>query len=389
MAERKSEIWAIMAPLIPIYGITLIDVFGYMIMIPLLPYLAQKYGASGVEVGALLATMAVASTVAAPVWGAFSDRAGRKPVVLISQFVGLGGYVALALAPTLGMLFIARGIAGIGGGNLGVTQSYIADVTPERYRDRAYAAFGVVFGVGIVLGPVAGGFLVHFGYGVSFLAAACIEALNIALTLRFLPQVKRNPAQRFNLLQAMRDVLKRPAVRALVVRHGLFIFAVTYFFTIFALFVQRVLHGGPQLSSWLIAGCGAVGGITMVAAVGPFAKRYGDAKVAQTGIALSILAYAGLGFAHQLWSFCAVLVVWSAGASCVEPMLSAMLSKRAPARDRGAALGFNDAISNLALMTAPALGGFVIDWNIGLIGVVPGAALIAAFALGSLDRSTA
>jgi predicted MFS family arabinose efflux permease len=163
----------------------------------------------------------------------------------------------------------------------------------------------------------------------------------------------------------MRGVLERPAVRSLVARHGLFIFAVTYFFTIFALFVQRMFNGGPQLPSWLIAGCGAVGGITLVVAVGPLAKRYGDAKVAQAGIALSILAYAGLGFAHELWSYCAVLAVWSAGASCVEPTLSALLSKR-----------------------APELGGFIIDRDIGLIGVVPGAALIVAFALGSFDRTS-
>jgi len=370
------------AALVPIYGITLIDVFGYMIMIPLLPYLAQKYGASGVEVGALLATMAVASTLAAPVWGALSDRVGRKPIVLVSQVVSLIGYVALAFAPTLGMLFIARGIAGIGGGNLGVTQSYIADVTEEAYRDRAYAAFGAVFGLGIVLGPVTGGFLVHFGFGLPFLVAAGIEVLNILLTLRFLPQVPRKPGQRFSLVRAMRDVLALPAVRGLVLRHALFIFAVTYFFTIFALYVQRVLHGGPQLTSWLIAGCGAVGGITMVAAVGPLAKHLGDARVAQLGLALSVAAYVGLGFAQQLWSFCVDLVLWSAGAACVEPTLSALLSNAAPAKERGAALGFNDAMSNLALMAAPALGGFAIDRAIDLIGVVPGAAVLAAFALG-------
>jgi MFS transporter, DHA1 family, tetracycline resistance protein len=200
--------------------------------------------------------------------------------------------------------------------------------------------------------------------------------------VRFLPQVRRKPGRRFALVEAMRDVLKRPAVRNVVARHALFIFAVTYFFTIFSLYVQRVLHGGPQLASWLVAGCGAIGGITLIAAVGPFAKRYGDEKVAQAGIALSIVAYAALGFVHQLWSFCAVLVIWSAGAACVEPTLSALLSKRAPAEERGAALGFNDAMSNLALMAAPALGGFVIDRAIELIGVVPGAALLAAFVLG-------
>ena len=107
--------------LIPIYSITLIDVFGYMIMIPLLPYLAQKYGASGVVVGALLAIMAVASTIAAQFRGALSDKFGRKSIVIVSQVISLGGYLLLAWAPSLPMLFVARTVAGIGGGNLGVT----------------------------------------------------------------------------------------------------------------------------------------------------------------------------------------------------------------------------------------------------------------------------
>ena len=144
-----------------------------MIMIPLLPYYAQRFGASGVLVGALLATMAVASAVAAPIWGALSDRIGRKPIVLISQFISLAG---IALAPnSLPALFIARGVAGIGGGNLGVTQSYIADVTPEDQRDRAFAGFGTL-GAGIVLGPVIGGALVHIGFWLPFVVSAAIKS---------------------------------------------------------------------------------------------------------------------------------------------------------------------------------------------------------------------
>ena len=123
------------------------------------------------------------------------------------------------------------------------------------------------------------------------------------LTWRFLPQVKRTPGERFDLPRALRDVVKRPDVRSLVLRHFLFIFAVTYFFTVFALYVQHALRYGPEVASWLIAGCGAVGGVTLVVAVGPLAKRFGDAFVAQLGLGLSVLAYAGLGFAHQVWSF--------------------------------------------------------------------------------------
>ncbi len=382
--DRKKMISA----LVPIYAITLIDVVGYFIMIPLLPYLAQRYGASGVLVGALLATMAVASVVAAPIWGALSDRVGRKPVVLISQVIGLIGYLLLAWAPNLSMLFVARGVAGIGGGNIGVTQSYIADVTDEEHRDQAYALFGVVFGIGIVLGPVIGGFLVRYGFWVPFVVSAGIELINITLTIAFLPSTARRQrrAAKLNLVKTARVVFANDEVRSLIIRHFLFIFAVTYFFTIFALFVQRALRMGPEHASWLLAGAGIVGGVMLVAVVGPLARRVGDAVVAQYGFALSAIAYLALGFAHNLWFFVAVLIVWAAGASCVEPTIAALLSESAGPDERGAVMGFNDAMSNVALMTAPSLGGFVMDKGTHLVGIVPGLVVTAALVVGVMHR---
>ncbi len=373
--------------LIPIYGITLIDVFGYMIMIPLLPYVAQRFGASGLTVGALLATMAIASTIAAPLWGALSDKLGRKPIVLVSQAIALIGYLLLAWAPSLAMLFVARGVAGIGGGNLGVTQSYIADVTDRAHRDKAYAAFGVVFGIGIVLGPVTGGFLIRFGAWVPFLAAAAIEVLNLTLTLLFLPARKPRSEQRFDFAGTARFVATTAGVRGLIVRHFLFIFAVTYFFTVFALYVKHALDFGPQTASWLIAVMGMTGGVFLAIAVGPLTRRFGDAAVAQLGLALGALAYLALPFPRTLGPFVAVLVVWAAGAACVEPTLSALLSESVAAGKRGATMGFNDATSSLALMLAPALGGWIIDVNGMLIGVVPAAAVLAAFGIGILRRA--
>ncbi|HEX3670583.1 MAG TPA: MFS transporter [Candidatus Cybelea sp.] len=372
--------------LIPIYSITLIDVFGYMVMIPLLPYLAQKYGASGLEVGALLAVMAVASTVAAPLWGALSDKVGRKPIVTVSQVISLIGYLLVAWAPSLGMLFVARTVAGIGGGNLAVTQSYISDVTDDSHRDKAFAAFGVVFGLGIVLGPIAGGFLVKYGFWLPFVVSAAIEAVNIGLTLKFLPKTKRKSKDEFNLKSAAKEVWTQPRTGSLIVRHFLFIFAVTYFFSIFALYLKHALNLGPEKASWLFAAAGAIGAIALAAAVGPLAKRLGDAWVAQLGFALSAVAYAVLAFAHNLWALLGMLALWAVGASCVEPTIAALISESASAEKRGAILGFNDAMSSLALMAAPSLGGWIIDKNVALTGLVPGIAVLGALGLGILRR---
>ncbi|HTJ28282.1 MAG TPA: MFS transporter [Candidatus Limnocylindria bacterium] len=370
--------------LIPIYGVTLIDVLGMMIMVPLLPYLAQRFGASGFTVGLILTTSAVASVIAAPFWGAVSDRLGRKRIVLISQCVSLAGYLALATSRSLTMLFVARAIAGIGGGNLGVTQSYIADVTDEKQRDRAYALFGVLFGIGIVLGPVLGGFLIRFGLSVPFAAAAGIELVTIGLTLRFLPQqrprARRQP--RSELRAALTTIVRVPVVRSLVVRHFLFIFAVTYFFTIFALYVKQELHAGPEISSWLLACAGAVGGSALVLVAGPLTRRFGDTLVAQAGLGLSVLAYAALAFTPYLWAFGVALGVWAIGASCVEPTLTALISEAAPESERGAVMGFNDAANNLALIVGPPLGGYAIDLNPHLVGIIPACAVLIAFGLG-------
>jgi MFS family permease len=375
------------AALVPIYGVTFVDVLGTMIMVPLLPYLAQHFGANGLIVGTILTTSGVAGVIAAPVWGGVSDKLGRKRVVLIAQIVSLVGYVLLALSHSLTMIFVARAIAGFGSGGIGVTQSYIADVTAEEDRDRAYALFGAVFGVGIVLGPVLGGGLIRFGFAAPFAAAALIELVTIALTLRFLPEPPRSAAARASLREASAIVVRDPAIRSLVVRHMLFIFAVTSFFAVFSLYLQRELRVGPQLSSGLLAGAGFVGGIALVAVVGPLAQRFGDAVVAQAGFVCLVVAYVGLAFIRQLAFFGVALGLWAIGAASVEPTLTALLSRAAPARERGAILGFNDAASNLALIVAPVVGGAVIDLNPLGVGILPAAAVALAFGIGVLRRN--
>ncbi len=352
-------------------------------MVPLLPYVAQHFGAGGFVVGTLLTTSAVAGAVAAPIWGSLSDRLGRKRIVLISQAISLAGYVVLALSHSLALLFVARGVAGFGSGGVGVTQSFIADITPDDQRERAYAIFGAVFGLAIVLGPVVGGSLIGYGFWAPFAAAALFEAIAIAMALRFLPALGASAGVRNDLLHASRMLLRDGPMRRLIERHVLFVFAVTSFFSFFALFLERRLAVGPREASWLLAGAGCTGGLALVLIVGRIGRRFGDAAVAQAGLALLAGAYAVLGLITGVWAFAAVLAVWAVGAACVEPTLTALLSRAAPADQRGAIMGLNDAASNLALMVAPLAGGIAFDVDPRAIGVAPGLAVLLAFLLGA------
>jgi DHA1 family tetracycline resistance protein-like MFS transporter len=161
---------------------------------------------------------------------------------------------------------------------------------------------------------------------------------------------------------------------------------VAYFFTVYSLFLKRQLGLGPDVSSWLLAGAGAVGGVVLVAVVTPLAKRLGDATVAQLGFVLLVIAYAALASVHDVAIFAAALALWAIGAATVEPTLTALLSKRAPAHERGAIMGFNDAANNVAFIIAPILGGEAIDLDPHLVGIVPACALALAFGVGALRR---
>lgn len=368
--------------LIPIYGITFIDVLGYTIMIPVLPYVAQRYAAPDIVVGVLMTTMALCSTASAPVWGAMSDRFGRKRIVMISQLFSLAGYLMLALANSLGMIFLSRAISGMGGGSLGVAQSYIADVTSEQQRDAAYAYFGVAFGVGFIIGPILGGLLVRVGFDAPFYAAAVLELVNIAFTLLFLPAARLARAGERRSVHDILHAIRLPAVRSLFARQFLFIFSVTYFFTIFALYLKHVLGFGPSDVAWLLACAGVVGAAVQVGAIGRLTARFGARIVSNAGFACGIAAYGLLAFVAGLGIFVAVLIVWALGAALVSPTLTSMLSEAAPVEERGAVMGFNDSVNNAALIVAPAIGAAVSTVNPRLVGIAPAVAVSVALFLG-------
>ena len=175
------------SPLLPIFLIVFVDILGFTMIIPLLPFYAQSMGASDFVVGLLLSSYALCQLVAGPVLGKLSDRYGRKPLLIISQIGTLAGFILLALSKTLWLVFLARIIDGITAGNLSLAQAYISDVTLPEKRAQSFGIIGIAFGVGFTIGPGISGELARMGYIAPILAACALSFTSILCTTFLLP----------------------------------------------------------------------------------------------------------------------------------------------------------------------------------------------------------
>ncbi|MCS6826400.1 MAG: MFS transporter, partial [Caldilinea sp.] len=196
--------------LMTIFLIVFVDLLGFSLILPLLPYYARSYGANEAMIGLLTASYAAAQLIGAPVLGRLSDRYGRRPILLVSIAGTALGFLLLGLAETLGrsigvaffgadlaaingavlsLILVSRLLDGLTGGNISVAQAYIADVTPPDARGKAFGLIGAAFGLGFIIGPVIGGLLAErFGYAAPALAALAIATFNFLAVYLFLPE---------------------------------------------------------------------------------------------------------------------------------------------------------------------------------------------------------
>ncbi|MBC5810213.1 MAG: MFS transporter [Candidatus Eremiobacteraeota bacterium] len=369
---------------VPIYAVIFIDVVGYTFLIPLLPALGRRFDASATTMGALLSTAAICATVSSPLWGRLSDRIGRKRVLMASQGFTLCGYLLLALAGSVPVLFLSRAIQGLGGGNLGVAQAYVVDAVAEKDRERALALSTAAFGLGFVVGPIVSGLLVKISLDAPFWAGVGFEALNILLSGFFLRGIDPEPVR--PLRGEMRRALRSPAMLNVLARQFLFIFAFTYLFGTFGLYLDRALRASATADGLMLAAAGAIGAVTLIFVVAPLERKLGTFQIVQVGFALAIVAYALIGFVRDVAAFAIVLVLWAVAGSALFPSLQKLIVDRAPPNRRGAMLGVADSLNNAAMIFAPAVAGAILELNVRLSGVLPAACMAAAFGLGFLRK---
>ncbi len=356
--------------LAPILGITFVDILGFSILIPILPFYVTHFHASYTMVGVLFATFAFCSFVAAPLWGNVSDRIGRKTVLIISQIGATIGWAMLAFAPSLLWVFAARVVEGISGGNISVTQAYVADRVEPEQRSRAFAYVGAAFSAGFVFGPLLGGVLLQYGYTAPFLLATGLQVVTLVMTIFWLPEdvadkAEAGPAATFgDIFRFLRD----PRVSPILVQKLAYSLALYGWFAVYALVLKALLGFGPSQTSFFFAAFGVLSVFFQLGVVGKISDRLGPKtprreadpqlghrKTSNVGFLAACAFFVIVPFCRNVPTLALVMPIFSFALSISNAMLPALLTDAAPERVRGTVLGVGSSLESISGVLMPPL----------------------------------
>lgn len=376
------------SPLLPIFLIVFVGLLGFGIIIPLLPLYANKFGASPFVAGLLLSTYSLLQLVATPYLGALSDRIGRRPVLIVSQIGTVLSFLLLGVANSLPLLFAARILDGISGGNISTAQAYISDVVDEKNRAKAFGLIGVAFGLGFILGPVIGGVLSHGGnFYRPALAAASISFVSLLLTIFYLPEslprAKRSQQRQPRVIdiEGVRRAWGYEQLGLLLVIFFLFSLVQAGFEGLFTLFGDRKFGLGPREAGYLLGYVGVLGVLVQGGAIGPLVQRLGERRVLQAGLVAGAIGFVWAGFANSLPMLMVALVPVSFGLGVATPTTNSLIARESPPNERGRILGISQSMSALARVFGPLLSGYALEYQVWLPFVVAALLSLAAWAL--------
>jgi DHA1 family tetracycline resistance protein-like MFS transporter len=350
------------SPLVSILSIVFIDLIGFGMIIPILPLYALRFQATEWQIGLLLASYSFMQFLASPVLGWFSDRFGRKPVLLCSLIGSATGYILMADATSLAMLFLARILAGAAGASVGTASAYIADITPPENRSKRIGLIGAAFGIGFVLGPAIGGLLSQWSVIAPFWFAAVLSILNAVLMWIVLPEPDRHAGRQRGPVN-----LKQTFEQAGSWRLG--IVTITYFIAIAGFAIVTVIY--PQVShrrfelnqsqiSFIFVMFGLIGAAIQGGGIGRLVKRFGDVNLAIAGFAIMAISMMMMPLAGSVPLFLLFTAGLAVGNSLSQPTVNAIASKGASAALQGRVLGIVQSAGSLGRVFGPVLAGFLL-----------------------------
>ncbi|MCB0101242.1 MAG: MFS transporter [Anaerolineales bacterium] len=379
--------------------VVFIDLLGFSLILPLLPYYAEKYGATQFVTGLLVASYAAMQLIGAPLLGRLSDRYGRRPVLLASVFGTFLGFLLLGFADNigtalanafnpqaanifvLGILFISRMVDGLTGGNLSVAQAYISDVTDAQNRSKGLGMIGAAFGLGFIIGPATGGILSQYGYAIPGFVAAVLSFGNLLLIYLWLPESlteekraempEKKPAV---TVAALGKALTRPFTGALLTTRFFFGLAFAIFQTVFTLYALQKFNLQARDTGFILTYVGVLSVIVQGFLIGRLTKRYREDVLILLGGGLMTLSLIGWALAPSVFWLLVVLTPTALSGGVLNTLLSSTLTKAVEPQEVGGILGLGSAIESATRIFAPIIGGFLLQsfgtWSPGALGAI-------------------
>ncbi len=365
-----------------------VDLVGFGIVLPLLPFYADRFGASGVVIGFLVLSYSAAQLLLAPVWGRLSDRFGRRPILIIGLVGSAISYVVFAYAGSVAVLLLSRVMAGVGGANIPVAQAYIADVTPPERRAANMGLIGAAFGLGFIFGPAIGGLLAPVSTAAPGLAAAALCAGNAVLAFFFLPESltaeeRADRAQRrkphVHPLKKLREALGQPELQEVLLLSFLFTVAFSSMHPTFPLFAAERFGLEEREVGYLFAFLGLVSAIMQGGIVRLVAPRVGEVALIRSCSVFFVAGLLLIGLAPSIPALLAGLTLLAVGFGGTLPSVVSLISRFTPADLQGGSLGVGQSVGALARICGPLIAGLAFD-HLGVAWPYLVAAFVAIFA---------
>ncbi len=345
-----------------IFLVVFIDLLGFGIILPLLPYIAQKYEATPVVIGLLSGSYSLFQFIAGPILGRLSDRYGRKKLLIISQLGSMAGYVLLAFAGSLPLLFLSRIIDGITGGNISIAQAYMADVTDKKTRAKGMGLLGAAFGIGFMFGPAIGGYLSKWGFGAPALFAAGISLISTFATTLYLKETvdvniaKLSPRTAMTFVE-FKHLLKTPPISTLLLIFFLLSLGFSGMQGIFALLVQAKFAWGPTQVGYIFALIGIIAILVQVKLISLVTAKFGEYKTLFWSLLILALGFGTISLATSIPIFIIGNALIPLGNSLANPTLTAIATENIPKEEYGESLGLLQSSGALGRIFGPVIAG--------------------------------
>jgi MFS transporter, DHA1 family, tetracycline resistance protein len=380
------------SPLLPIFLIVLVDILGYTIIWPLLPFYAEHLGASDFQVGWLFSAYALCQLIAGPILGRMSDRTGRKPLLIVSQLGTLVGFLILAFAGSLWLVFLSRIVDGLTAGNFSLAQAYIADVTTPEKRAKSFGVIGIAFGLGFMVGPGISGFLSQFGYVYPILAAAFLSASSIVCTTTLLPSAVAHsgdedgaPAgRRLGVLdwKGYAQYFVRPGLGRLLTQFLCFAFSFSFFMSGFALYAHARYKFEAKQVGYALFYVAFLGAMLQGGLIGRLVKWWGEPTLVWSGFAAAAAGYALLAWTHTVGQLLGAASFTAYGIGALRPAVTSLITQKAGKREQGVVLGLTQSLTSVSQIIAPLIGTSLIGaGHLGAWALVTGGVALVGFAI--------